>query len=122
MSDATIREKAPSHRGDKDDLIRRGEAEHRVYTKCAGKGEYTLAQACKDTVRSIPAVVSAATVKRRVWIVWNEAMTQGIVLTDRAQAERMVDGIAADDLTGAMAELHGAEKLTLDAVELELRT
>lgn len=110
-------------RNDKNDLIRRGDAEHRAYTKCAGRGDYVLAQACKDTINAIPPVVSAGTTRRKVWIVWDASLSQGVVLTDREKADDMLRGVyTAGDLTEAMATIHGGEVLTLDAVELEVRT
>lgn len=58
---------------------------------------------------------------RTVWIVWNEAMTQGVVLTNSAQAEHLKRGVYdAGDLTEAFANLHGDEILTIDEVTLEV--
>lgn len=56
---------------------------------------------------------------RTVFLVWNEAMTQGIVLTSKSQADDLHHGIfTAGDLTEAMVNLHGEETLTVDRVEL----
>jgi len=107
---------------EKNDLIRRGEAEHRVYTKCAGKGDYTLAQSLKDTIRAIPAVVSAKATTRKVWIAWNADMTQGIVMTDPEQAKDLVGGYFTEgDMTEAFVATYGGDTVTLDAVELEVK-
>lgn len=60
--------------------------------------------------------------KQPVWIVWNEAMTQGIVLTNEEQADDLRNGIFTEgDLTEAMVELHGGETFTIDAVDLEVK-
>jgi len=57
-----------------------------------------------------------------VWIVWNEAMTQGVVLTDESQAQDLRNGIYTEgDLTEAMVDLHGGETLTIDAVQLGVK-
>jgi len=107
---------------EKNDLIRRGEAEHRIYTKCAGKGNYALAQICKDTIRAIPAVVSAKATTRKVWIAWNADMTQGIVMTDPEQAKDLVSGhFTEGDITEAFVATYGNDTVTLDAVELEVK-
>lgn len=60
--------------------------------------------------------------KQSVWIFWNEAMTQGIVLTDKNQADDLQKGVFTEgDLTEAMVHLHGGETFTIDAVELEVK-
>lgn len=57
-----------------------------------------------------------------VWIVWNEAMTQGIVLTDGGQAEDLKNGVfTGGDLTEAMIDLRGGETFTIDEVELGVK-
>ena len=59
--------------------------------------------------------------KRTVWIIWNEDMTQGIVLTDWNQvADLKKRTCTVGDLTEAMVDLHGGEVLTVDTVELGL--
>jgi hypothetical protein len=59
----------------------------------------------------------------RVYIVWNEAMTQGIVLTDIQQVNDLKNGICAeDDLTECFVKLHGSEVITVDSVLLENKT
>lgn len=59
---------------------------------------------------------------KAVWIVWNEGMTHGVVLTDEGQAHDLRNGVYTEgDLTEAMVELHGGETLTIDAVQLEVK-
>jgi len=59
---------------------------------------------------------------RKIWIVWNEAMTQGIALTDQDQVKDIHCGIVTSgDLTEAMIDLHGGEVLTIDEVLLGVK-
>lgn len=56
---------------------------------------------------------------QRVYIVWSEDRTEGIVLTDKAKWEDMRDNrIVGDDLTESMAQHHGGERLFFEVVDL----
>lgn len=55
----------------------------------------------------------------RVWIVWNEERTQGIVLTDEAQVKDLKAGYYTEgDLTEAFVDLYQGETFTVDDVTL----
>jgi hypothetical protein len=59
----------------------------------------------------------------RVYIVWNEAMTQGIVLKNIQQVNDLKYGICTEgDLTECFVQLHGIEIITVDSVLLENKT
>lgn len=57
----------------------------------------------------------------KVWIVWNEDMTEGIVLRDEEKVQDLKRGFYSDGLTEAFIDLYGADVITVDKVDLSPR-